>query len=100
MTRWLLSRRRELVVPYRDVRGRRTIAVVRKSMGFVRLDGDGFGPIYLSASRVDQLRAALRTAVFDLDRLDERDAGPGLVVDIPAQRTGEARPGKVDHPAG
>lgn len=53
----------------RDENGHRSTVVVRLACGFVTLEGSSFGPVHLSPLQVGRLRAALKSAVLDLDTL-------------------------------
>ncbi|WP_309112215.1 hypothetical protein [Saccharothrix sp.] len=52
-----------------DERGRNSLLQVRLGPGYVTLECPSIGLLYLSPLQVGRLRAALRDAVFDLDRL-------------------------------
>jgi hypothetical protein len=68
----------------RDGQGRLATVAVRLGYGFVTLECPPFGLVYLTPVQVGRLRAALRSAGFDLALF----GGPGLPV----------RPGPVESP--
>lgn len=52
-----------------DGGGRRSKIVVRLGFGFVTLEGQSFGPVYLAPAQAGELRVALRQATLELGRL-------------------------------